>query len=349
LAYCFASDNAAVVHPRIMEAIATCNEGFAPPYGADAISGRLDQVYSDLFEREAFVFPVSSGTAANGVALGSAAPSYGVVFCHQLAHIVVAEAGSVEFYSGGGRLVPLGGDFCKVPPAALDTALAGYGPAFPHQMQASVLSLTQVTERGTVYALDEIKALSEVARRAGLRVHMDGARFANALVALGATPAEMTWKAGVDILSFGTTKNGTMMSEAVIVFDKALADIVRFKHKRAGFLHSKMRYFSAQLLAYVENGLWLDNARKANGTARRIASALAATPSVELAYPVEGNQIFAHIPPGITAALQAAGIALRPWASAKGNQYRIVTSYCDPESLVARFEAVLAAAGSRAR
>ena len=338
MAYSFASDNAAVVHPKIMAALAACNEGTAPPYGADAFSTRLNRVYSDLFEHEAFVFPVSSGTAANGLALGSATPSYGVVFCHELAHIVVSEAGSVEFYSGGGRLVHLSGEHCKIAPAALIAALSGYGPTFLHQMQASTLSLTQATERGTIYAIDEIKALSEVARRTGLRVHMDGARFANALVTLGVSPAAMTWKAGVDIVSFGTTKNGAMMSEAVIVFDKALAEIVRLKHKRAGFLHSKMRYFSAQLITYVEGGLWLENARKANGTARRIASAFAATPSVELAHPVEGNQIFAHIPPGATAALQAAGIALRPWASAKGNQYRIVTSYCDPENLVARLE-----------
>ena len=341
MAYSFASDNAAVVHPKIMAALAACNEGTAPPYGADVISGRLNSIYSKVFEHEAFVFPVSSGTAANGLALGSATPSYGVVFCHGLAHIVVSEAGSVEFYSGGGRLVHLGGDHCKIAPASLDAALSGYGPTFLHQMQASTLSLTQATERGAVYAIDEIKALSEVARRAGLRVHMDGARFANALVTLGVSPAEMTWKAGIDIVSFGTTKNGTMMSEAVIVFDKSLAEIVRLKHKRAGFLHSKMRYFSAQLIAYVEDGLWLENARRANKTARHIADRLEATPAATLVHPVESNQIFVRLPSSVSASLERADIQLRAWPNPKGDVYRIVTSYCDPESLVTRLEAAL--------
>jgi threonine aldolase len=342
LAYDFASDNAAVVHPRIMAAIADCNTGYAPPYGADEISGRLDRVYSDLFEHETFVFPVSSGTAANGLALGSATPSYGVVFCHSLAHIVTSEAGSVEFYSGGGRLVTLGGDNAKIAPAMLEAALASYGPRFPHQMKASTLSLTQLTERGTAYRLDELEALTGIARRAGLKVHLDGARFANALARLGVAPAEMAWKAGVDIVSFGTTKNGTMMAEAVLVFDRALAEVVRFKHKRAGFLHSKMRYFSAQLLAYVDNDLWLWNARKANATAERLAGRLAATPGVELAFPVEGNQIFATIPPAVTASLEEANLRFRPWAGAKPNLYRLVASYYDEESVVARVEAALA-------
>lgn len=338
----FASDNAAVVHPRIMAALAACNEGFAPPYGADDVSKRLDRVYSEVFGHDTFVFPVSSGTAANGLALGSVTPSYGAVFCHSLAHIVVSEAGSVEFYSGGGRLVLLEGKDNKLTPAALTAALAGYGPSFLHQMQASTLSLTQATERGTVYTLDELCALSDVARRAGLKVHMDGARFANALVRLGATPAEMTWKAGIDIVSFGTTKNGTMMSEAVLVFDKSVADVVRFKHKRAGFLHSKMRYFASQLIAYVENGLWLENARSANAAAARIARGLERTPGVRLANPVEANQIFVHIPEARMKALAAAGITLRTWGSPTGDLRRLVTSYAEPEERIERLEAGLA-------
>ncbi len=344
MAYSFASDNAAVVDPRIMAALAACNEGSAPPYGADDVSRRLNGVYSEVFERETFVFPVSSGTAANGLALGSVTPPYGVVFCHELAHIVVSEAGSVEFYTGGGRLVLLKGEHNKLAPATLEAALVGYGPEFAHQMRASTLSLTQATERGTVYALDELRALAGAARSAGLKVHMDGARFANALVHLGATPAEMTWRSGIDIVSFGTTKNGTMMSEAVIVFDKEIAEVLRFKHKRAGFLHSKMRFFAAQLIAYVVDGLWLENARAANGTAQRIAERLAATPGVTLAHPVEVNQIFAHIAPAAHKSLQQAGIDLRRWGSSGGDLYRLVTSYCDPEALVMRLEAALAGA-----
>ena len=347
--YSFASDNAVAVHPKIMAAIAAVNEGAAPPYGADDVSLRLNSAYTEVFEREAFVFPVSSGTAANGLALGSVTPSYGTIFCHRLAHIVVSEAGAAEFYTGGGRLVLLDGEHSKLSPATLQSALAGYGPKFMHQMQASTLSLTQATDRGTVYSCAELKALSEVAHAAGMKVHLDGARFANALVHLGATPAEMTWKSGVDIISFGATKNGAMMSDAVIGFDKAVAEVLRFKHKRAGFLHSKMRYFSAQLLGYIENGLWLDNARAANATARRIAAALQATPGVSLTHAVEANQVFAHMPPHIHAGLKDAGIEIRSWPCETGDLYRLVTSYCDPEDLVVCLEAALADSGASAK
>ncbi|MCB1378555.1 MAG: low specificity L-threonine aldolase [Alphaproteobacteria bacterium] len=340
--FSFASDNASAVHPAIMKAISACNEGFAPPYGTDDFSCRLNDAYSRLFERETFVFPVSSGTAANGLALGSMTPSYGAVFCHRLAHIVGAEAGSVEFYSGGGRLIQLDGNLSKLAPSGLDAALGNYGPGFPHEMKAATVSVTQSTERGTLYSLEELRAVAAVARSAGLAVHMDGARFANGLVQLGCSPADMTWKSGVDAVSFGTTKNGTMMSEAVLVFDKALADVVRYKHKRAGFLHSKMRYFAAQLLAYIQDDLWLDNAKRANAAARRIADRLAETPGVELAYPVETNQIFAYIPPDLTVAFAAAGLSFRRWAGPRPHLFRLVMSYAETEAMLAHVEAVLA-------
>lgn len=347
MAYSFASDNAVAVHPRIMAALATVNEGTAPPYGADDVSMRLNSAFTDVFERQAFVFPVSSGTAANGLALGSVTPSYGTIFCHKIAHIVVSEAGAAEFYSGGGRLVLVDGEHSKLSPASLQSALSGYGPKYLHQMQASTLSLTQATDRGTVYSCAEITDLSQVARAAGMTVHLDGARFANALVHLGVSPAEMTWKSGIDIISFGTTKNGTMMSEAVVVFDEAIAQVLRFKHKRAGFLHSKMRYFATQLLAYLEGNLWLDNARSANATARRLAAALQATPGLTLAHAVEANQVFAHMPPSTHAALKDAGIEIRSWPSETGDLYRLVTTYCDPEELVVRLETALAAIGAK--
>ncbi len=342
MAYSFASDNAAPAHPKILAAVAACNEGFAAPYGADELSRRLDRAYSDVFERETYVFPVASGTAANGLALASVTPPYGVVFCHELSHIVVSEAGAVEFYSGGGRLVLLKGEHSKLLPETFASALRGYGPSALHQMQAASLSLTQATDRGTVYTLDELKALAGVARSAGLRVHMDGARFANALVHLKATPAEMTWKSGVDIVSFGTTKNGTMMAEAVLVFDKTLAEMVRIRHKRAGFLQSKMRYFAAQLLAYLEGGLWLENARAANASAQRIGARLATTPGITLAHPVEANQIFAHIAADRCQQLRDHGIEFRTWGAPGGDLHRLVTSYCEPEDLIVRLESVLA-------
>lgn len=341
MAYSFASDNAVVVHPKIMAALLAVNQGTAAPYGADDVSLSLNRAYSEVFEHETFVFPVSSGTAANGLALGSITPSHGTIFCHEIAHIVVSEAGAPEFYTGGARLVQLPGADSKIAAATLQKALNGYGPKFAHQMLASALSLTQATDRGTVYSITELQGLSIAAHAAGMKVHLDGARFANALVHLGATPAEMSWKAGVDVVSFGTTKNGTMMAEAVLVFDKALAETLRFKHKRAGFLHSKMRYFSSQLLAYIEDGLWLETARTANATASRIAAKLQATPGITLAHPVQANQIFARMPPQVHASLKAAGIDIRNWPSETGDLYRFVTSYCDPEELVVRLETAL--------
>jgi threonine aldolase len=341
LVFTFASDNAAGVHPRILQAINACNAGFAPPYGGDDWSKKLNATFSDVFEHPAFVFPVSTGTAANGLALASITPSYGTVFCHSLAHILNSEAGSVEFYSGGSRLVPLQDEACKLSPAILENALDGYGPTALHQMKASSVSLTQATERGTVYTLEELKSLAGYAHSRGLKVHMDGARFANALVALGATPAEMTWKAGVDVVSFGATKNGTMMAEAVVVFDPVFAEALRIQHKRAGFLHSKMRYFASQLLAYLEDGLWLANARHANAMARKIADCLIANSATELAYPVESNQIFAYIPPETMATLKRFDIVFRTWAGPKPNLHRLVLSYADDESVVNRLRAAL--------
>ena len=345
MAYSFASDNAVVVHPKIMAALSAVNEGTASPYGADDVSQRLNAVYSEVFEHETFVFPVSSGTAANGLAIGGVTPSHGAIFCHEAAHIVVSEAGAPEFYTGGGRLVLLPGAHCKLTPSVLQSALSNYGPKFIQQMLAATLSVTQATERGTVYSLDELRALSRIACAAGMKVHLDGARFANALVHLGVTPAEMTWKSGIDVVAFGTTKNGTMMSEAVIVFDKAVSEVMRFKHKRAGFLHSKMRYFSAQLLAYVADGLWLETAGTANANARRISKAFAATPGVTLASPVEVNQIFVHMPQAAHQALKAAGIDIRAWSSETGDLYRLVTSYCDSEALMVQLESALSGMG----
>jgi threonine aldolase len=342
MSFTFASDNASTVHPKIMEAIAAANHGSAPPYGADDVSKTLNSVYSEIFEREAFVFPVSSGTAANGLALSLLTPSYGAVFCHRLAHILASEAGAAEFFSGGCRLIPIEGDLCKLSSSTLSAATGAYGAAQLHQMKAATLSLTQATERGTLYQLDELRALNDFAHKSGLKVHMDGARFANALAALGCTPAEMTWKSGVDALSFGATKNGAMMAEAVVVFDAAIAEELRFRHKRAGFLQSKMRYFTAQLLAYVKDDLWLDTAKRANAAAQRLGKVLAGTPGVELAFPVESNQIFVYLPPALGETLALAGLRFRPWAGPKPDLHRLVLSWADGDETLQEVEAVLA-------
>ncbi|MDE0245045.1 MAG: beta-eliminating lyase-related protein [Gammaproteobacteria bacterium] len=336
----FYSDNAAGVHPRILEALVACNRGFVPPYGMERFTRRIDSAFSEVFERACFVFPVPTGTAANGLALGALAPPHGLIFAHCNAHIVTTECGAPEFFTLGARLALLEGPHNKLAASTFESALHGHARRTVHQLLPAAVSLTQATERGTVYALEEIAAISGLAHAAGLKVHMDGARFANAMVSLDATPAEMSWKAGVDAVSFGATKNGTMNADAVVLFDAELAEKARFIHKRAGFLHSKMRFMSAQLLAYLEDGLWVANARAANANAERLAAALASVKGVELNDPVQANELFPRLPADFQRRLKSESIHLRDWPDAKGNLFRIVTSYCDGEARIGAFEKV---------
>ncbi|WP_341872640.1 threonine aldolase family protein [Mesorhizobium amorphae] len=337
--YHFNSDNGAPVCEQVMNALVNCNRGVEVAYGADRFTATLAQVYSTFFERETFIFPVPTGTAGNGLALGAITPSYGTIFCHEGAHIVTTEAGAPEFYSGGGRMTLLAGEHYKISPATLEDGLQRHGIGNVHHMAVSALSLTQATEAGVVYGLDELRALSAIAHEAGMKVHLDGARLANAMVHLGATPAEMTWKAGVDILTFGTIKNGTMNAEAVITFDSEIARILSVMHKRAGHLCSKMRYMSVQLLSYLEDELWRRNALQANRNAARIADALRPCAGVELVHPVHINEVFAILPPSLLQALRHKDIHLRPW-NFQGNRqgFRMVMSYCDSTEQIQRFE-----------
>ena len=341
--YDFASDNAAGVDPRILAAMIDCDPGVAPPYGADEISAQVNDLYSTVFEHEVFVFATPTGTAANGLALGAITPSYGAIFCHEKAHIYTTECGAPEFFSGGARQIPLPGAHGKLSPETLRRAIAPYQSGNLHQLRASALSLTQATDAGTVYSLEELGALTETARATGLKVHLDGARFANAMVSLGCSPADMTWRAGVDIVSLGTTKNGTMNAEAVIAFDRETAQTLRYLHKRAGFLQSKMRFTSAQLSAYVRDGLWIDNAQRANGNAARLATAITACKGGRLENPVEANEIFVHFSAAVVARLAEADIVLRPWPHPDGDMFRAVASFRDSDDLIARFETALRA------
>lgn len=334
----FASDNTAGVHPTILQALTACNAGRASAYGTDSCTNELTASISDLFEREAFVFPVPTGTAANGLALGAVTPPHGTVLCHRTAHIVTTECGAPEFYSGGARLTLLDGSHNKIDPAGAERSLVHIADGSVHHHIPSALSLTQATECGVTYTIGEIERISDIAHSAGMKVHMDGARFANALVALGVSPAEMSWKSGVDVLSFGSTKNGTINAEAVIVFDRELSHEIAYLHKRAGLLCSKMRYMSAQLLAYLDNDLWLANARKANCYAKRSRRALSAVPGVEFAHPTDVNAVFAFLPPRLLKCLAGHGISLRSWPSDRGNLYRLVTSFDDMENQMKLFE-----------
>jgi threonine aldolase len=292
----FRSDNTGRAAPEILEALIRANRDTALGYGGDDWTAALQRSFSELFETAVRVFPVATGTAANALALASLGPSWGLVYCSEVAHINTAEANAAGFFGGGLKLVAVGGDHGRINADRLAEALAGIAPGQIHRGQPSAVSLTQATDLGAVYTLDQIRAVAEVAKGRGLKLHMDGARFANALARLGCGPAEPTWRSGVDIMSFGATKNGGALCDAIVVFAPDLADVVAVQLRRAGQVWSKMRFASAQLIAYVENGLWLDMARASNAIAARIAAGLTGIPAARLLAPVEANEIFLELP-----------------------------------------------------
>lgn len=292
----FTSDNISGVAPEVMQALEAANAGRAAAYGGDEWSRRLDQVFGACFEREVVVVPVVTGTAANALALATVSPPYGVVLCHERAHVNEHQCGAPEFYTGGAKLMPLSGDDGKIDPVAVVEALQTCdGPGAGHRMPASALSLTQATEAGTVYTPEALRALTGRARKAGLSVVMDGARFANAVAALGCTPAALSWQVGVDALCFGGTKNGAMAAEAVVFFDPEQVADIRRRRKRGGHLLSKQRYLAAQLLAMLEQDRWLGWAAHANAMAARLARGVAQRGGVTIAYPVDANMVFARM------------------------------------------------------
>ena len=271
----YRSDNTGRAAPQILEALVRANHDTALGYGADEWTADLQRRFSDLFETSVRVFPVATGTAANALALAALGPSWGIVYCSEVAHINTSEANAAGFFGGGVKLAAIGGQHGKIDAGLLAETLAGISPAQLHRGQPSAVSLTQATDLGAVYTLDEIRAVAEVAKRRGLRLHMDGARFANAVARLGCSPADATWRSGIDIMSFGATKNGGALCDAIVVFAPDLADGLAVQLRRAGQVWSKMRFASAQLIAYVENGLWLEMARASNRIAARIAAASA--------------------------------------------------------------------------
>ena len=287
----FASDNVAGACPEVLDALMKANEGDSAPYGNDDYSKVLQEKFSEIFEKEVIVYPTASGTAANALALSTMTPVFGNIYCHKLAHINTDECGAPEFYTGGAKLIPLTGINGKITPEELEKNISGTG--IVHHTQPSSVSITQVCETGEVYELDEIKKIADVAHKHKLNMHMDGARFANALVALNCTPAEMTWKSGIDVLSFGATKNGCIAAEAIIFFKPELVGNISFLMKRAGHLLSKMRFVSAQLDAYISNDVWLKNAKQANEMGKKLSDGLVKHNSIKLAYPTQANEVFA--------------------------------------------------------
>lgn len=339
----FTSDNASGAAPEIMAAVARANDGYARSYGADALMDKVRDQLRDLFEApEAAVFLVTTGTVANALSLALLTPPWGAVFCHTHAHIAEDECGAPEFYTSGAKLVLVGGAQGRMEPEALEAAILRAKGAGVHGVQPGAVSITNVTEAGTVHSVAEVAALAAVAKAHGLPVHLDGARFANALVATGATAAEMTWKAGVDVLSFGGTKNGCLGVEAVVIFDPAKAWEFELRRKRAGHLMSKHRYLSAQMTAYLEDGLWLKLAAHANAMGARLARGLAQMPEVDLVHPVEANILFPEWSEGTHARLEAAGAMYYPYPAPMGRERaRLVASWSTTEADVDSFLAAL--------
>lgn len=330
----FFSDNAAPAHPKVIEAIAASNR-LDTAYDGDEWSQRLDGVFSRLFEREVRALWVATGTAANCLALAALCPPYRGILCHRDAHIEVDEAGAPGFFTGGAKLMLLGGEGAKLTPASVAEACDLIRNDV-HQVQPAAISITNATEYGLVYCASEVAALGALAKERGLALHMDGARFANALATTGERPADVTWRAGVDTLSFGFIKNGGLNAEALILFRTELFDEVAVRRKRAGHLSSKGRMLAAQILALLEDGLWLDNARASNAAAQLLAKAA----RDRLVYPVEANEVFLRVSDEEAAKLVSQGFDFYDWGP---GQIRLVTSWNQSGEAVEQLASAIAA------
>jgi threonine aldolase len=326
----FFSDNTATACPEVLAALSEVNHGRAKSYGDDEWTLRIDEALGAFFGTEVRAFVVVTGTAANSLSLATLTPPYGTVFAHEAAHILNDECGAPEFYSGGGRVVGVPGPNGKLTVETLGRVLDDLHVSV-HSMQPAAISLTQATEFGTSYRPEEIAALSALAHRHRLHVHMDGARFANSVEFLGCAPADISWRAGVDVLSFGATKNGALAAEAVVFFNRDLVRDFELRRKRAGHLISKSRYVSAQLLAYVTNDVWRRNAARANGFARQVGAAAGSA----LLYPVEANELFLKLGAEGKKQMREAGFEFHPSGSESSGDTRFVVSWDQPESDVA--------------
>jgi threonine aldolase len=329
----FYSDNVSGAAPEILAAIVAANAGDTAPYGGDPWTERLPARFAELFETPVEVYPVGTGTVANGLCASLLAQPYGAIFVADVAHLHGSECGGAEFWSGGqARSVPLPTRDGKLAAADLQRLLEDAAGRSAYDVPPRAVSLTQGTEAGTVYTVDEVRALAAVAHAHGLRVHMDGARFANAVARLSCAPAELTWRAGVDLLSFGATKNGALAAEAVVVFDKSLAETLRYRRRRAGQLYSKMRFVSAQLEAFLTGDLWLRNARHANAMAQRIRLGLERIPGIRFPHPTEINLVLAALPQPVWDGLVAEGYSFSRRGASRDGIVRIACAFDTTEA-----------------
>ena len=320
----FASDNVTSACPEVMDALIAANSGIANSYGDDEWSRILKRKLSEIFETDVEVFLTVSGTASNALALSALAPVYGKIYCHELSHINTDECGAPELFTGGAKLIPMRSSNGRIIASDLSEIIRGAGNA--HVTQPSVVSITMSCETGTVYQLDEIQAISKVAHEHKMSVHMDGARFANALVSLDVSPAEMTWKSGVDVLTLGGTKNGCLAAEAIVFFKPEMVGNFPYLHKRSGQLLSKMRFISSQLEAYISNDVWISNAKHANAIAKILSEGLSSFSFIELAYPTQSNEVFVHLPRNLIEYLNTAGYTINE-EELDGKAARFVTAW----------------------
>ncbi|HEV2719672.1 MAG TPA: beta-eliminating lyase-related protein [Thermoanaerobaculia bacterium] len=331
----FRSDNILPGAPEILDAVVRANAGTTTSYGGDEITARVRRQCCEIFETEVEVFPILSGIAGNALAIAALAAPWGAVFCHAQAHIEREELGAATFFSGGAKLVPIDGAEGKLQPAAVAAALA-YARKTDMALPAC-LSVTNATEAGTVYSVSELRTLGDLAREANLRVHMDGARFANAVAATGASPADLSWRAGVDALSFGATKNGAMTADMIVLFRTELAEELSIRIHRSGHRPSKMRFLSAQLEAYLRDDLWLRNARHANRMAARLAAGIAP----HVVNGVDANIVFVRFPPARAERLRGEGFLFSAWPIFGDDVYRLVTGWATTEADVDALVAIV--------
>jgi threonine aldolase len=335
----FSSDNITPMAPEILAAIEAANHGTVHSYGDDPWTHRLNALANDVFERDVLIYPAATGTAANSLSLAAITPPFGGIFCHHDAHIGNDECGAPEFFTAGAKLIGLPGEHGLISPDVITPRITQMAERGIHQVKPAAISISQATEWGTVYTPAQITAIAAC----GLPLHMDGARFANALAHLGCTPAEATWKAGVDVLSFGATKNGALAAEAVVFFNLDMARDFEYRRKRAGQLFSKLRYASAQLAAYLENRTWLRHAAHANAMAARLAAGL---PAGSLVAPVQANELFVALPEPAIQSLAAQGFGFYRWAAPAGITLpviRLVTAWCTTPADVDTLRAAIAA------
>jgi len=347
----FASDNWAGAAPEIMTALSAANDGSAAAYGGDDVTAEIERTFQEIFQTDLAVFFVATGTAANALSMASVSKVGGVVFAHEEAHVAVEECGATQFATGGARIHRLPGRQGKLSPQTLSHAMAEYNPDMVHHGQLAAASLTQMTEVGTVYTASEIAALSKVAHDGGLAVHMDGARFANALAASNSAPADLTWRAGVDVMSFGGTKNGCWCAEAVLHFNPDHATDMKYLRMRGGHLFSKSRFVAAQFKGYFADGTWLRLAGQANAMGRKLADGIAASSHARLAWQPDGNEVFAIWPSDLSTRLRDAGAVFHEWPSAGlaeqdmpgdgESLIRLVASFRTTDDDVGRFLAAL--------